>query len=438
VPIWKTSAVWTWVVGLSLFCGTFLLFSRAIPHDFIDLDDGDYVTDNPTVQAGLTEPGLRWALTASVAANWHPLTLLSHMLDCEFFGANAHGHHATSVFLHALNAVLAFLVLRRLTGSLRLSAVSAALFAWHPLRAESVAWIAERKDVLSVGFGLLALWSYAVYAERRRAGTGRAGWYYALTLTWFLLGLLCKPMLVTLPFLLLLLDYWPLQRPGAGPGWLCLEKIPFLALSVGSSIVTYWVQKDAGAMGNTFTLQARLANAAFSVARYLGKFFWPFDLAVGYPFPDRWPPAGVFGATGLVLGITGLAVWQRRRQPWLFVGWFWFLGMLVPVLGLVQAGLQSTPTCRFWVCNWLCFGRQPNSFRRRPCGWPPRWLRSRWDVVWHEPGTSSASGKIQGPCMSIPSRSLRTIIWRAFISAPPSSMSNDLPRRQPSSVKRSS
>ena len=332
---------------LALFCGTLLLFSRAIPHDFLDLDDGDYVTDNPPVQAGLTWTGVRWAMTANVAANWHPLTLLSHMLDCQLFDGNAPGHHVTNVFWHALNAVMAFLAFRRLTGAFWASALSAALFAWHPLRVESVAWIAERKDVLSGFFGLFTLWAYAVYAERRRENRGGAAPWYTITLAAFAAGLSCKPMLVTLPFLLLLLDWWPLQRPmdggwqGAGARRLLVEKIPFFLLSAASGVVTYCFQKEAGAVGDTFALNARLANATVSVVRYLGKFFWPFDLAVGYPLPNHWPRADIVGATLLVLAITGTVLWQRRQRPWLFVGWFWFLGMLVPVIGLVQAGLQA-------------------------------------------------------------------------------------------------
>jgi len=336
-----------YAVCLALFCGTLLLFSRAVPHDFLDLDDGDYVTDNAPVQAGLTWTGLRWALTANVAANWQPLTLLSHMLDCQLFGSDAHGHHAVNVFWHALNAVMAFLALRRLTGAFWTSALSAALFAWHPLRVESVAWIAERKDVLSVFFGLFALWAYAAYAEKRREQCGGTVFWYGITLAAFTAGLLCKPMLVTLPFLLLLLDWWPLQRMSFD-GWhgpvvlrLLSEKIPFFLLSAASGVITYFYQKAAGAVGNTFAQDERLANAVVSVARYLGKFFWPFDLALGYPLPDHWPMAGVVGATLLMIAVTGMALWQWRRRPWLLAGWFWFLGMLVPVIGLVQAGLQA-------------------------------------------------------------------------------------------------
>ncbi len=362
----------TILVCLVLFGGTLLLFSRAVNHDFIDLNDSDYVTANIHVQGGFTGSSIHWAFTSGEAANWHPLTWLSHMLDWRLFGKNPHGHHATSIFWHALNAVMAFLALRRLTGVFWTSAVCAALFAWHPLRVESVAWVAERKDVLSVFFGLVALWAYAGYVtgrkrtsniEHRTPNTecegdanirhpmpemaGHASCHYWLALLCFALGLMCKPMLVTLPFLLLLLDWWPLKRvtsekwrvSGALP--LLAEKIPFFLLSAASCAITYVVQKNAGAVADTFAFPERLANAVVSVARYLGKFFWPFDLAVGYSAPAHWPVASVAGATLLLLAVTVLALWQRHQRPWLLVGWLWYLGALVPVIGLVQVGLQA-------------------------------------------------------------------------------------------------
>jgi hypothetical protein len=369
----------TVLICVGLFVGTLLLFSRALHNEFLDLDDPDYVTHNVHVQAGLTWATLRWALTSGDASNWHPLTWLSHALDCQLFGANPAGHHATSVVIHALNALLVFLVLRRLTANWSaglqtrressvvvkhagaetgvparsqscewLCAFSAALFAWHPLRVESVAWISERKDVLSVFFALLTLWSYAVFAGKQRAAERGAKRFYALALTAFTAGLLCKPMLVTLPFLLLLLDNWPLQRlaHGAWPSaiaWrrLLAEKIPFLVLAAASCVVTYLVQSNGGAVVENLPLSARLANAVVSLVRYLGKYFWPFDLAIGYPTPERWAPATVIGAALLVLAISALAVVQRERCRWLLVGWLWFLGTLVPVIGVVQVGLQA-------------------------------------------------------------------------------------------------
>ena len=360
----------TALVCLALFCGTLLLFSRAVPHDFMDLDDPDYVTLNVHVQDGFTWGNVRRVFTAGDAANWHPLTWLSHMLDWRLFGNDPRGHHATSVVFHALNAVLVFLVLYRLTGlrgnespgssasspppdtgeataktasarqagAFWTSAVCAALFAWHPLRVESVAWVAERKDVLSVFFGLLTLLAYVSGVSRARHSRSRL-YLYLLSLFLFTLGLMCKPMLVTLPFLLLLLDWWPLQRFTTPR--LLLEKLPFFVVSAGSCVITYLVQKQAGAVVDSLTLDARLANAIVSLARYLGKFFWPFDLAVGYPTPLHWPVAVVAGAALLVSAITAVAFAQRSRRPWLLVGWLWFVGTLVPVIGLVQVGLQA-------------------------------------------------------------------------------------------------
>jgi tetratricopeptide (TPR) repeat protein len=334
-------------VCLALFIGTLLLFSRAVPHDFLDCDDPDYVTKNVHVQNGLTGSGVRWAFTANAAGNWHPLTWLSHMLDWQLFGNDARGPHAVNVLWHAANAVLAFLALRRLTGALWPSALSAALFAWHPLRVESVAWIAERKDVLSVFFALLALWTYAIYAdERRKSSDKRSKRFYALALAAFAAGLLCKPMLVSLPFILLLLDYWPLRRWTARDGRftagpLIVEKIPFVTLSAVSCIVTYLAQEKAGAVVETIPFIDRLQNAVVSVAGYLANFFWPFNLALGYPRPAHQPAFAVAGATLLLLTLTGLAFWQRRRRPWLIVGWLWFLAALIPVIGLVPVGMQA-------------------------------------------------------------------------------------------------
>jgi tetratricopeptide (TPR) repeat protein len=335
------------LVCLALFCGTLLIFSRAVNHDFMDLDDPDYVTANTHVQAGFTANTVQWALTSGDAANWHPLTWFSHVLDWRLFGKDPRGHHATNVVFHALNAVLVFLVFRRLTGAFWTSAICAALFAWHPLRVESVAWIAERKDVLSGFFGLLTLLAYARYVEKMKNNetfniqhsTFNTQWNYWLALLFFALGLMCKPMLVTLPFLMLLLDWWPLQRFAIQR--LVLEKIPFFLLSAASCAVTYLVQKKAGAVVDTITFGSRVANAVVSVVRYLGKFFRPFDLAVGYPTPLHWSVAAVAGAALLVLAITAAALWQWRRRPWLLVGWLWFAGMLVPVIGLVQVGLQA-------------------------------------------------------------------------------------------------
>lgn len=344
------------LVGLGLFVGTVLLFSRAIHYGFIDFDDPDFVTDNVHVKAGLTWESVRWAWTSvGNAANWQPLTWLSLMLDAQLFGLNPQAFHATNVLWHGLDAAMAFFALRRLTGAFGASAVGAAWFAWHPLRVESVAWIAERKDVLSVFFALAALWAYAAYAEKRRLNPLGAGRCYALALLAFGLGLLCKAMLVTLPFLLLLLDAWPLRRTdllrsdrresetvAEAEGWWRLlgEKLPFFALSVVACIITYSVQKAGGALGGGLPLAARVANALVSIPRYLAKFVWPFDLAVVYS-PRPWPAATTIGAVLLVVLLSAGAIWQWRQRPWLAIGWCWFLGLLVPVIGLVQAGPQA-------------------------------------------------------------------------------------------------
>lgn len=342
-----------WLLAAGLFLGTLLLFWRAVGHEFVNYDDPDYVTSNPHVQAGISAAGVRWALQSGEASNWHPLTWISHQLDASLFGTRAAGHHATSVVIHALNAVLAFLALRQLTGALWTPFFFAALFAWHPLRVESVAWVAERKDVLSGSFWFATLWAYGVYAQRRQRGErgARTGRPYALALLACALGLMAKPMLVTLPCVLLLLDVWPLRRwvpaartagsPRESVSRLVVEKLPFFALALASSVVTYHVQKDGGAVSVALSLPLRLENALVAFASYLGKFFWPVDLAVLYPHPGEWPGRVVLASGVIVLALTVLAVTLRRRRPWFTVGWLWFLGTLVPVIGLVQVGLQS-------------------------------------------------------------------------------------------------
>jgi tetratricopeptide (TPR) repeat protein len=344
------NARWRGGLCAALFFGTLLLFARAIGHDFVNYDDPDYVTANAHVRAGLSLDGLRWALTSGEASNWHPLTWLSHQLDATLFGDNPRGHHATSVLWHALNAALAFLALRRLTGALWTSAFFAALFAWHPLRVESVAWVAERKDVLSGFFFFAVLWLYAGYVERRRAGGPGVWVYYGLTLLALALGLMAKPMLVTLPCVLLLLDVWPLRRTalvraGGEPAeaWLRLiaEKLPMFALVVASAVATYQVQQAGGSVTAALDLGARMGNAVISVVRYLGKFILPIDLAVLYPHPGAWPARQVGAAAVVILAFSAFAVWQWRRRPWIAIGWCWFLGTLVPVVGIVQVGLQA-------------------------------------------------------------------------------------------------
>jgi Flp pilus assembly protein TadD len=329
-----------WLVGAALFAGTILLFSRSLGCGFVNYDDPRFILDNPHVQAGFTAESVAWAFSGD-ADYWHPLTWFSHMLDWRLYGANAAGHHLTSVLWHALNAVLAFLVMRRLTGGFWTSAFSAALFAWHPLRVESVTWIAERKDVMSGCFFLLTIWSYAAYAAHRTAGNPARG-RYALTLALFAAGLMCKPALVTLPLLLLVLDWWPL-RSSDGRTWtsLLVEKLPFFLLSIAAAVATIRLQAYHYAFTLSLPFDARLGNAVVSIARYLGKFFWPHDLIVCYAHPGYWPAWAVTGAAILTAAITGIGWAQRKAIPPMIAGWLWFLVMLLPSIGLVQAGFQS-------------------------------------------------------------------------------------------------
>lgn len=332
----------TWAAAALLAAGTVLLFSRSFGYGFVNYDDPVYVTNNAHVQGGLTWPGLVWAFSGA-SDYWHPLTWLSHMLDWQLFGANATGHRVVNVLWHAANAVLAFLVFRRLTGGTALAWLTAALFAWHPLRVESVVWVTERKDVMSGGFALLTVWAYAGYAERRREGR-RAAVRYALTLALFFAGLMCKPSLVTLPLALLVLDFWPLRRfaPGAGAGAKLIgEKIPFLALSAAITVATIAMQHDLGAFVLHLSVADRLGNAVVSIARYLGKIFVPANLVICYRHPGHWPWGSVMAAAVAVGALTWLAWRQRRARPWLATGWAWFVVLLLPNLGLAQVGFQA-------------------------------------------------------------------------------------------------
>lgn len=320
---------------------TLTCYWQIINHDFINYDDDVYVTENHHVQSGVTLKNIVWAFSAEVSGNWHPLTILSHMLDCHWFGLNAGLHHLTSLFFHIANTLLLFFVLRRTTAALWQSAFVAALFALHPLHIESVAWVAERKDVLSTFFFMLTIWCYSRYVER--PGIIR----YTQSLLFFALGLMAKPMLVTLPFLLLLLDYWPLKRFQfgriSGIRRLILEKTPFLALSAASSIITWIVQQHAGAVApfTVFPVILRVANALVSYVTYIGKMIWPFELAVLYPHPLSLPWWHVAGAFVLLALISFLVFRTVRERPYFAVGWLWYIGTLVPVIGLVQVGGQA-------------------------------------------------------------------------------------------------
>jgi tetratricopeptide (TPR) repeat protein len=326
------------------------VFAQTLGHQFVTYDDPQYVYANPDVSAGVSLTGISWAFTHTIAGHWHPLTTLSHMLDCQLFKLNPSGHHFTSVFLHSIAVVFLFLVLRQMTGSLWRSAFVAAVFAIHPLHVESVAWISERKDVLSAVFFMLTLAAYLRYV---RAPSVTA---YLLLLLVFALGLMSKSMLVTVPFLLLLLDYWPLGRitltSSPKPttreqatrshwsivGRLAVEKIPLLVLSALSSVVTF---RSAGTI-DQLPLTWRLGNAALSYVVYVWQMFWPTQLAPFYPHPNgQLPLWQIILATTLLITVSLLAVHWRKERPYIFTGWFWYVGMLVPVIGLVQAGEQA-------------------------------------------------------------------------------------------------
>jgi len=320
-------------ICLLLLAATLAVYSQVRNYDFVNYDDPEYVGENPHVRAGLTANSLLWALTSFDAANWFPLTWITHMADCQFFGMESGWHHLTNVWLHALNALLLFAVLKRMTGARWPSALVAFLFALHPLHVESVAWVAERKDVLNAFFWFLTLWCYARYVER--PGVGR----YLTVLLTFSLGLMAKPMIVTLPFVLMLLDVWPLRRSPLP--W--LEKLPLLALAAGASMVTFLAQRSSGAVAPLagMPLAFRLENALVSYLVYIGDMLWPAGLAVLYPLPRTLPVLGVAAAGLALAGISLVVARQWRARPYLAVGWCWYLGTLVPVIGLVQVGTQS-------------------------------------------------------------------------------------------------
>jgi protein O-mannosyl-transferase len=340
------------LLGLLLFLSTLALYYPALQNGFVNYDDPAYVTSNVHVQQGLTARNLAWAFTSTADANWHPLTRISHMLDAQLFGLAPTGHHAQSVLWHALNVVLLFLLLAKTTGYLGRSALVAGLFAVHPLNVESVAWVAERKTVLSTFFWLLALAAYGWYAKRPRAGR------YLLVALLFALGLMAKPMVITLPFALLLVDFWPLQRFPATPiSKLVLEKIPLLALSAGSAAITVYAQRVGGAVGSTqlLPMAMRIKNAIYSYLIYMEKAVWPSGLAVFYPHPEGslalWK---VLGTSALLVAVTAV-FWHFREHRYLLGGWFWFLGTLVPVIGIVQVGRQAWADRYAYLPLWGLF-----------------------------------------------------------------------------------
>ncbi len=393
-PLWLYSA---------LFLATLAVYAQVAHFDFVNFDDPDYVTANPQVRGGFTGENIAWAFTSGESANWFPLTRLSHMLDYQLFGMAAGGHHLINVVLHALAVLALFGFLNRATHRQWLSAWVALIFALHPLHVESVAWVAERKDVLSTLFAMLALGSYVRWVE---APSSRR---YLMVAAMFGLGLLAKPMVVTLPLIFLLVDVWPLGR---GPHW--REKIPFFALSAVSAVITWVVQQGAGAVRNAeqFPFLPRVENAAVSYLVYLLRWFWPARLAVFYPYPAEVP---VWQAAAGLLSITAITVWtvrSRRTRPYLAIGWLWYLIMLAPVIGLVQVGAQARadrytymPSVGLaimlaWKRRTLC--RAAYRVRRSsrsplwqpPPVWPPRW----------SPGCNSSTGKTAARSFSMPWR----------------------------------
>ncbi len=337
---------------------TVLVFWPVTTHEFISYDDAIYITGNAHVKKGLVWDNVAWAFTAGDGGNWHPLTWFSHMLDAQLFGLHAGWHHLISAIIHAINAILLFLLLDRLTRAIWRSAVVAALFALHPLHVQSVAWAAERKDVLSAFFFMLTLLAYARYAMGNSAASPQEvprsrfvrTLFYSLSLLFFALGLMSKPMLVTVPFVLLLLDYWPLGRLPSDLSSgrkvlipIAIEKIPFLILAVGSCVVTLWAQKNSGAVVpvDVLPLGGRLANALNAYAEYLAQTVWPVNLALLYPFNEIPSASATVLSVVVLLAITAWVIWSFRRRPFLSVGWFWYLGMLVPVIGIVQVGMQQ-------------------------------------------------------------------------------------------------
>ncbi len=342
-------------VSLLLALATIAAYWQVAGLGFINFDDPDYVTANPRVQTGLTAANLHWAFTSYHSSNWHPLTWISHMLDWQMFGANARGHHIVNLAIHVINVLLLFATLKIFTVALWRSALVAALFALHPLHVESVAWVSERKDVLAACFGLLTLLAYAHYANGSKVSGLKSKVWYGAALGFFACGLMCKPMLVTWPFVLLLLDFWPLNRISLKSkvfsleSWrtnrkLIIEKLPFFGLTLAAIFVTMLVQGDSGATVplSALPLEMRLAQMPVAYLRYLGKTFWPENLAVFYPYINfTWGSPVVLGAAAAMVGLTVLVFRQRGPRPYVFSGWCLFLGTLVPVIGLVQVGRQA-------------------------------------------------------------------------------------------------
>jgi len=338
-------------ICLFLVLATAAVYLQVRNHEFVGYDDDDYVSENARVQNGLTLDNVIWAFKTTHTGYWHPLTWLSHLLDVELFDVQSGRHHLTSVFFHILNSLLLFIVFRKMTGKVWQSGFVAVIFAVHPLHVESVAWVSERKDVLSMFFWMLALWSYARYTEHPQIHR------YLPVMGFFLMGLMAKPMVVTLPFVLLLLDYWPLKRIQFNPlkkdkaisawrpsaGFLVLEKIPLFIFVLASCFITVFAQKKSGALASSaiHPFYVRVGNAFISYLEYIQKMIWPDNLAVLYPHPGTISEWHFIAALILLISISYLAIRYLKQLPWLGVGWFWYLGTLVPVIGIVQVGVQA-------------------------------------------------------------------------------------------------
>jgi tetratricopeptide (TPR) repeat protein len=362
----------TILISLGLTLSTLAVYWPVIHSNFVNLDDPIYILRNPHVLSGLNWENIQAAFQVGYGANWHPLTWFSHLLDVQLFGLNPGKHHLTSLVLHCINTILLFLLLKQMTRAIWRSAFVAALFAFHPLHVESVAWISERKDVLSGFFFILTLWAYSKYVEEKGSRVEGRGLkdghaplsplppprFYALTLLFFAMGLMSKPMLVTVPFVLLVIDYWPLGRwrrekaqsktgktkSESGTFWtLLLEKVPFFVVATGSCVITFLAQKRGSAVAtlSNVPLQMRFENALVSYAFYLRDLFWPVSLGAYYPLPTVVPIWQVAGAVTILVVLSIVGVATLRTRPFLAVGWFWFLGMMIPVIGLVQVGLQA-------------------------------------------------------------------------------------------------
>jgi len=339
------------LICLFLVLSILIVYWQVINYEFVGFDDDLYVTSNSHVKNGLTVSSIIGAFKSTYASNWHPLTWVSHMLDVQLYGMNPGSHHMTNVLFHIVNSMLLFIVFKRMTGRIWQSALVAALFALHPLHVESVAWVAERKDVLSTFFWMLTMYAYAWYVEH--PGIKR----YLSALLFFILGLMAKPMLVTLPFVLLLLDYWPLRRfqfrnsqdnsrnsfQTSAMLPMLWEKAPFFIVSIASSVVTIFVQKSGGAIGplEVYPFSTRIANVLVSHINYIGKMFWPSSLSVLYPYQEYLAYWQIAGAFILLISISLLGIKALQRRPWFTVGWLWYVGTLVPVIGLVQIGTQA-------------------------------------------------------------------------------------------------